>query len=254
MSSLDGEDVVERAVVGFRPQVRVGHDLHELRVDAHAVARLAHAALEHVGHVELLRDRRNVDVLALEAEREVRERDAQPRTLASTFSSSSLRPSAKYSFSWSWLMLANGRTAIDGVSSSVVSTIGLSGGNRRRTSGWASWNTGSGCARSLSLCVPSEMQRSGLRQGGLAALARDVRQQHLAAVRDRHEARDTVQRGPEVVATPRLDRRGVQRHAHVDARLLGPRLLLEASAARRVRLRRHRRRWGTPRRTSRRRS
>ena len=40
----------------------------------------------------------------------------RPRILASTFSSSSDKPSAKYSFSSSRLMLTNGSTAIDGES------------------------------------------------------------------------------------------------------------------------------------------
>jgi hypothetical protein len=48
---LHGEDIVELAVVGFRPQVRVRGHLDQLRGDAHAVARLAHTAFEDRGHV-----------------------------------------------------------------------------------------------------------------------------------------------------------------------------------------------------------
>ena len=45
---LDREDVVELAVVGLRPQVRVGAGLDQLRRDPHRVARLAHRAFQHV--------------------------------------------------------------------------------------------------------------------------------------------------------------------------------------------------------------
>ena len=53
---LDREDVVELAVVGLRPQVRVGAGLDQLRRDPHRVARLAHRAFEHVRHVQRARD------------------------------------------------------------------------------------------------------------------------------------------------------------------------------------------------------
>ena len=63
---LDREDVVELAVVGLRPQVRVGAGVDQLRGDPHRVAGLAHRAFEHVRHVQRARDLRNRDLLALE--------------------------------------------------------------------------------------------------------------------------------------------------------------------------------------------
>ena len=66
---LHREDVLQLAVVGLRPQVRVGRRLNELRGDSNVLAGLAHAAFEDGRHVELLRDRRDVHILALEVER-----------------------------------------------------------------------------------------------------------------------------------------------------------------------------------------
>ena len=63
---LDREDVVELAVVGLRPQVRVGAGLDQLRRDPHRVAGLAHRAFQHMRHVQRARDLRNRDLLALE--------------------------------------------------------------------------------------------------------------------------------------------------------------------------------------------
>ncbi len=48
---------------------------------------------------------------------EVRDATRKPRIFDSTFSNSSARPSAKYSFALSSLVLTKGRTAIDGLSS-----------------------------------------------------------------------------------------------------------------------------------------
>ena len=78
---LHGEDIVEFAVVGFRPEVRIRGHLDQLRGDAHALAGPADAAFEHRRHVERLRDRRDVDVLALERERRRARRDAQAADL-----------------------------------------------------------------------------------------------------------------------------------------------------------------------------
>jgi hypothetical protein len=65
---LHGEDVVERAIVGFRQKVRVGACIDELHRDAQPVARLAHRAFEDVRNVEPFRDLDDVDVFALERE------------------------------------------------------------------------------------------------------------------------------------------------------------------------------------------
>ncbi len=60
---LQREDVVQIPVEALGPEVAVGRAVDELRGDAHAVARLAHAPLEHVAHLQLARHLRDVDVL-----------------------------------------------------------------------------------------------------------------------------------------------------------------------------------------------
>ena len=49
----------------MRPQRRAVATIDQLHGDAHLIARAAHAALQHVPHVQLLRYRRNVDRLVL---------------------------------------------------------------------------------------------------------------------------------------------------------------------------------------------
>ena len=66
---LHVEDVFELAVVPLGPQLIAVRRVDELRGDAHARARLAHAALEHVPHLQALRDLADLDRLALERER-----------------------------------------------------------------------------------------------------------------------------------------------------------------------------------------
>src|SRR3954469_14097976 len=51
---LHGEYVVQRAIVLFGPDMAAAHDVVELRRYADAVAALAHAALDHITHAELL--------------------------------------------------------------------------------------------------------------------------------------------------------------------------------------------------------
>ena len=79
---LQREDVVEVAVVALRPQVAAGRAVDQLRGDAHALAGLAHAALEHVADPELPRELPDVDVLALERERRVARGDRERGDLA----------------------------------------------------------------------------------------------------------------------------------------------------------------------------
>ena len=55
---LDGEDIVEVAVVAVAPEMAAGGRVDELGGDADAVARLAHAPLEHVAHAKLAADAR----------------------------------------------------------------------------------------------------------------------------------------------------------------------------------------------------
>ena len=110
---LDREDVLELAVVGLGPEVVAVLHVDELRGDADPVADLAHAALEHRRHAELLADLPDVHLLPLEREAtRCARRPATPGTLASALMISSVIPSLKYSFSGSALMLANGSTAI----------------------------------------------------------------------------------------------------------------------------------------------
>ena len=62
---LDGEDVLELAVVALGPDVPVGDRIDQLHGDADPVARLAHAALDHVLDADLLREVLDPDRLAL---------------------------------------------------------------------------------------------------------------------------------------------------------------------------------------------
>ena len=52
---LDGENVVDRAVITFGPDMRVSVGIDKLRRYANAVTTLANAALQNVAHTELLR-------------------------------------------------------------------------------------------------------------------------------------------------------------------------------------------------------
>ncbi len=78
---LDSEHVGELAVVGLRPQVIAVGRVDELRGDADLIARLAHAALEHGGDVQLVRDVAHILVLALEGERRGARRHPQAGNL-----------------------------------------------------------------------------------------------------------------------------------------------------------------------------
>jgi len=66
---LDGEDAVELAVVGLRPQMVSVRDVDELCRDPHAIAGLADASLQHVRHVELRPHLGDSHRAALERER-----------------------------------------------------------------------------------------------------------------------------------------------------------------------------------------
>ena len=78
---LHREHVGEVAVVALRPDVAAGGDVVELRRDAHAVAALAHAALDHIADAELLGDLLHVDGLALVDERRVARDHEEPAQL-----------------------------------------------------------------------------------------------------------------------------------------------------------------------------
>src|SRR5438034_259606 len=74
---LQREDVIEVAVVALGPDVPAGRAVDQLRRDPYPATGLARAALQNVVDLELARDLRNVDVLALEHERRVARGDPQ---------------------------------------------------------------------------------------------------------------------------------------------------------------------------------
>ncbi len=65
---LHREDVVQRAIVGLRPQVIAVCGIDQLRRDANLHAALLHAALEDVCDVELLANIAQVFIAVLEGE------------------------------------------------------------------------------------------------------------------------------------------------------------------------------------------
>ncbi len=65
---LDGEDVARVAVEALRPELISGPGVGQLRGDANAFSRPAHAALQHGSHVERRSDLLDVRFLALERE------------------------------------------------------------------------------------------------------------------------------------------------------------------------------------------
>src|SRR5215472_6905092 len=75
---LHREHIGEVAIVAFRPQLAAAGDVIELGADAHAVAALAHAALEEVADAELLADLRHWRGLALVREGRVAGDDEEP--------------------------------------------------------------------------------------------------------------------------------------------------------------------------------
>ena len=82
----------------------------------------ADAPLKNVATLQRLADLANVLLLAPEREADVRAITFRPGILASKFRISSASPSLKYSFSLSALMLAKGRTAIEGPCGGVAVT------------------------------------------------------------------------------------------------------------------------------------
>ena len=81
---LDGEDVLEVAVVALGPEVVVGLGVDQLHGDAHPLPDLAHAAFDDVLHAELGGELLHLDRPALELERGVardHEQLAEPRQL-----------------------------------------------------------------------------------------------------------------------------------------------------------------------------
>ena len=66
---LHGERILQRAIVGLRPDVDAVGSSHQLRGDPGSFAFAAHAAFKHSGDAEFLADGAKVLVLALELER-----------------------------------------------------------------------------------------------------------------------------------------------------------------------------------------
>ena len=75
---LQIEDVRQLAVETVRPEMRARRSIDELPGDAHPVARLAHAAFEHVAHAELAPDLLHVHRPALVGEARIARDDEQP--------------------------------------------------------------------------------------------------------------------------------------------------------------------------------
>ena len=78
---LDGEDVIESAVIALRPDMRAAGGIDQLRGDANAVSALADAAFQDISHAELLGRLPHVDRLALVDEAGIAGDDPQPRQL-----------------------------------------------------------------------------------------------------------------------------------------------------------------------------
>ncbi len=78
---LQAEDVVELAVVALGPKVAAGGRVDQLRVDAHLLAGLAHAALQHVSDTERLADLADIDLAPLVAGRRGSRNDRQAGNL-----------------------------------------------------------------------------------------------------------------------------------------------------------------------------
>ena len=65
---LDGKDVLEVAVIAFRPDVVAAGRLQQLHRDPQAVPGAAHAAFQHVTDAEFAADLAHVDGLSLVGE------------------------------------------------------------------------------------------------------------------------------------------------------------------------------------------
>src|SRR6266481_2053688 len=95
-----------------------GDGLDQLRSDAYALAGLAHRSLQEVADTQLLPDLLHVNGLALVGEARIAGDNEEPTNATERGDDLLDMPSAKYSCSGSPLILAKGRTAIDGLSGS----------------------------------------------------------------------------------------------------------------------------------------
>src|SRR5579859_2774111 len=97
---LNGEDIFQLAVVAFRPNGMPRGGFHQLRGDAHAVARAADGAFEHVGSAEFLGYLLRRHWFVAEGEHFERGKISSCAILESSVTMSSVIPSRKYSSSF----------------------------------------------------------------------------------------------------------------------------------------------------------
>jgi hypothetical protein len=74
---LQRKDVVHRAVVGLRPQLKAVLRFNELHADANAIAAFSHTTFEHRGNAQDSPNVFNGGLLTFETERRSSRRDAQ---------------------------------------------------------------------------------------------------------------------------------------------------------------------------------
>ena len=75
---LKGQNIVELAVVAFRPKMNAGFGLDELRADPDALARLTYTTFQYVAHTQLATDPLHVHSLSLESEAGIARDNEQP--------------------------------------------------------------------------------------------------------------------------------------------------------------------------------
>ena len=112
---LHSKHIRHFAVVTMRPKVRSVLCLNKLSRHAKTILGTPNTALKNINYSKCLRDLPNVLILAFDANAEVRAMTLSPLTCARALIISSARPSEKYSSPASWLMFANGNTAMEGV-------------------------------------------------------------------------------------------------------------------------------------------
>ena len=110
---LDREDVRQLPVVRLGPELPIGLDVDQRRHDAHAVAGVSDAAVEQRRRRRASRRSPERCCRCLNGITDVREITLSARIFDRCAMTSSVMPSAKYSFSGFALRLRNGSTATD---------------------------------------------------------------------------------------------------------------------------------------------
>ena len=193
-----------------------------MRSDTHAPARLAHAAFEDRGYVELLRDGGEVQLRSLEAER----RRARGHAHAVN-----LRQDVQQLF---------GETVREVLLILVRAEIGerqdrdrgrvfidrreqrLQRRKRLRQSGMAHLVNGFTSRQALQMMLAEQLERHLWRGQVAAEIVRDLGEKRLSPVSERREAGRPVHRRAVVVAVAQLRRSGVQRHADANRHRFRP--------------------------------